>query len=298
MHFYPQALGLDDTIPSYEFILYTLGDFKQIDEHFIPDTIARKEDIPTVNLDAYALKSEIPSVAGLASENYVDTKVADLVNSAPETLDTLGEVAAAIQQNEGIVEALNAAIGNKADKEHNHDDIYYTQTQVDEKISAINVPTNISAFTNDAGYLTTIPAEYITETELNAKGYLTQHQSLEEYAKKSEVPSVEGLASEEYVNTKFDELFQNVSSGKELIASAITDKGVYASDDETFQELSDKIGQIIVGPPGTNIIGYVDEENDIYVSQSELENGTYTLKFEDNVGLLDDFYDIGTVEVK
>ena len=170
MHFYPQALGLDDTIPSYEFILYTLGDFKQIDEHFIPDTIARKEDIPTVNLNDYALKSEIPSVAGLASENYV--------------------------------------------------------------------------------------------------------------------------------NIKFDELFQNVSNGKELIAGAITDKGVYASDDETFQELSDKIGQIIVGPPGTNIIGYVDEENDIYVSQSELENGTYTLKFEDNVGLLDDFYDIGTVEVK
>ena len=120
---------------------------------------------------------------------------------------------------------------------------------------------------------------------------------LSDYALKSEVPSVEGLASEEYVNTKFDELFQNVSSGKELIASAITDKGVYASDDETFQELSDKIGQIIVGPPGTNIIGYIDEENDIYLSLSELENGTYTLKLEDNNGLLTDFDDIGEVEV-
>lgn len=113
-----------------------------------------------------------------------------------------------------------------------------------------------------------------------------------------DIPSIEGLATESYVDTKVDELFQNVSNGKGLIASAITDKGVYASDDETFQELSDKIGLIPVGPPGTNIIGYIDEENDIYVSLTELENGTYTLKFEDYNGLLDDFEDIGTVEVK
>lgn len=48
--------------------------------------------------------------------NRVDIKVANLVDSAPETLDTLKEVADAIQANETIVEALNAAIGNKADK--------------------------------------------------------------------------------------------------------------------------------------------------------------------------------------
>lgn len=32
------------------------------------------------------------------------------------------------------------------------------------------------------GYLTTVPSEYITEAELNSKGYLTEHQSLEGYA--------------------------------------------------------------------------------------------------------------------
>lgn len=29
------------------------------------------------------------------------------------------------------------------------------------------VPTNVSAFTNDAGYITSVPSEYVTETELN-----------------------------------------------------------------------------------------------------------------------------------
>ena len=31
------------------------------------------------------------------------------------------------------------------------------------------VPTNVSAFTNDSGYLTSVPSEYVTETEMNTK---------------------------------------------------------------------------------------------------------------------------------
>jgi hypothetical protein len=43
--------------------------------------------------------------------------------------------------------------------------------------------------TNDKNYLTSIPSEYITETELNAKGYLTTHQDISAYAKKTEIPT-------------------------------------------------------------------------------------------------------------
>lgn len=38
-----------------------------------------------------------------------------------------------------------------------------------------------------SGYLTEVPAEYITESELNAKGYLTEHQSLSGYATKEDL---------------------------------------------------------------------------------------------------------------
>lgn len=38
--------------------------------------------------------------------------------------------------------------------------------------------------------LTSVPSEYITDAELNAKGYLTQHQDLSAYAKKEDIPSV------------------------------------------------------------------------------------------------------------
>ncbi len=39
-----------------------------------------------------------------------------------------------------------------------------------------DLPTKTSQLTNDSGYITNIPDEYITETELNAKGYATTSQ--------------------------------------------------------------------------------------------------------------------------
>lgn len=48
------------------------------------------------------------------SNAYTDAKIAELINGAPSTLDTLGEIAAALQNGNGIGEALEAAIGTKA----------------------------------------------------------------------------------------------------------------------------------------------------------------------------------------
>ena len=52
----------------------------------------------------------------VATEEYVNTKVAELVDNAPETLNTLKEVADALNENASTAEALNQAIGNKVDK--------------------------------------------------------------------------------------------------------------------------------------------------------------------------------------
>lgn len=51
-----------------------------------------------------------------ADLDYVDRQIAALIGAAPETLDTLEEVAKAIKENETVVDALNAAIGTKANK--------------------------------------------------------------------------------------------------------------------------------------------------------------------------------------
>ena len=47
------------------------------------------------------------------AKDYTDTAIANLVDSAPETLNTLNELATAIQENEDVVDALNQSIGSK-----------------------------------------------------------------------------------------------------------------------------------------------------------------------------------------
>lgn len=49
------------------------------------------------------------------SKAYTDARIADLINGAPSTLDTLGEIADAMAENQTVVEALDAAIGTKVD---------------------------------------------------------------------------------------------------------------------------------------------------------------------------------------
>ena len=49
-------------------------------------------------------------------KQYVDESIDNLVNGAPETMDTLKELSDAIAENESTVEAINSAITSKADK--------------------------------------------------------------------------------------------------------------------------------------------------------------------------------------
>lgn len=51
-----------------------------------------------------------------ATNTSVDTKIANLVDSAPETMNTLKELSDAIAEHEDITDALNEAIGTKVNK--------------------------------------------------------------------------------------------------------------------------------------------------------------------------------------
>ena len=131
---------------------------------------ALKGEIPS--LDGYAKTTDIPSVEGLATKSYVDENIAKVATS--------GDI----------------DLSNYVTK-----DTVYTKAQTDALIPS--VPSKVSQLENDSNYLSSIPEEYVTDTELNAKGYLTQHQDLSAYALKTEiptVPSLDGYATTEYVN--------------------------------------------------------------------------------------------------
>ena len=79
----------------------------------------------TMDLIDESLKAVVEKTAALQSRmsilqeeltQYTDTKISDLIGGAPETLDTLKEVADAIQENDDVVTALTEAIGTKQGK--------------------------------------------------------------------------------------------------------------------------------------------------------------------------------------
>lgn len=92
--------------------------------------------------------------------------IADVVAAAPEDLDTLKEIADKLAGNDDLHTALNQAITEKADA---------------------------SALLNEVSRAT--GAENNLKTAIDGKqpkgNYLTEHQSLEEYAKKTDIPKVD-----------------------------------------------------------------------------------------------------------
>jgi hypothetical protein len=63
-----------------------------------------------------AITSDIPSLTGYATENYVSTAISNLVDTAPTTLDTLNELAAALGDDPNYATTITTALGNKVSK--------------------------------------------------------------------------------------------------------------------------------------------------------------------------------------
>lgn len=62
------------------------------------------------------LENDASFITKTDSKTYTDNAIAALVDSAPDTLNTLNELATAITQNQDVITTLNDAIANKADK--------------------------------------------------------------------------------------------------------------------------------------------------------------------------------------
>ena len=81
-------------------------------------------------------------------------------------------------------------------------DNYYTKSEVDNKV-ANSGTFDSSQYYNKSevdsliptDYITEIPAEYVTESELNEKGYLTEHQDISGLATKDELSNKADLAA-------------------------------------------------------------------------------------------------------
>ena len=161
------------------------------------------------DLTGYAKKTDIPDVSGFITEIPAEYVTDDELNA------------------KGYL------------TEHQSLANYYTKPEVNELIPDLSgyalkteiptVPTNVSAFNNDVGYLTEIPSEYVTETELESKGYLTEHQSLANYSTTEEMNNA---ISNHHDSTKQDTL--TAGSNITIENNVISATGGGSSNNDVF----------------------------------------------------------------
>lgn len=181
------------------------------------------------DVGALAADTPIPSTAGLATEKYVDEKIANI----PET-DLTGYATKTYVDDEiGKIDIPDTDLSD-----------YYTKTQTDKAISDAvgdievpTVPTNVSAFTNDAGYATeTYVGQKISEAQLGGGD-----ADLSNYYTKAEtdalIPDVSGFTTMSAVEAKG---YQTASD----VETAISGKG-YQTETQVQALINAKFDSII-----------------------------------------------------
>lgn len=100
------------------------------------------------------------------STGYTDQKIAELIGGAPDTLNTLGEIAEAMNNNPDVVKALESAISSKASEAEF--DSYKKST--DAAISTINTSLNtVNTSLGGLSFVTMTQAQYNALATKNAK---------------------------------------------------------------------------------------------------------------------------------
>ena len=163
------SIGPDDLVKTTE----VYNQIKTDIENLVPKSEFNKENLALGNVDNTSDENKPVSIAQQSaidtayanSTDYTDQRIADLVNGAPSTLDTLGEIATAMAENKDVVDALNSAIGSKASQteleSHVNDNTVhitseertnwnYAKTHADSDHAPSNAEENQNAFSSIA----------------------------------------------------------------------------------------------------------------------------------------------------
>lgn len=227
------------------------------------------------------------------------TKLSEFENDSNFQTDTQVSTAVAPKADKTYVDEK---LATKADEEHTH-----------TKADITDFPTNVSEFTNDSGYqtaanvestlstkgyLTSVPDEYVTDSELSKKGYQTSEQvetaiTSKGYQTSSQVEtaiSTKGYVTDAQVTTKLNDYAK-----KSDIASVYKYKGTvstYAELPSSDQQVGDtynvetadashnvKAGDnvswngtawdVLAGT--VDLSGYVEESNLVEITTGEID---------------------------
>ena len=139
------------------------------------NTKADKTAIPTKVSQLTNDKGYLTShqdISGKADKTYVDAELAKKANVSHTHSynDLTDKPTIPSTTNLATKTELTNGLATKSDKVHTHDQYLTEHQDLSDyalKTELPTVPTKVSQLANDKGYLTSVPSEYVTETELN-----------------------------------------------------------------------------------------------------------------------------------
>jgi len=161
----PPGLGNLMLAEGYGIDIATVGNVATISTNLtIPANLADLADVAalspstgqvlTYNGSAWTAAADGTNLTGYATESFVTSAVANLVDSSPAALDTLAELAQAIGDDANFSATITASLAGKAAANHTHNiaDVTGLQSALDDKAATASLGT--AAATNSTDYAT------------------------------------------------------------------------------------------------------------------------------------------------
>lgn len=232
-----------------------------------------EEYVTETELNAKGYLTEHQDISGKADKSYVDTELAKKSDKThTHSYNDLSDKPT-IPSIDGLAtkKELTDGLATKSDTTHTHDQYLTEHQDLSDyalKTELPSVPTKTSQLTNDSGFITSIPSEYITETELNAKGYLTEHQDISGKANISDLSTV--ATSGSYNDLTNKPTIPNKTSQLQNDSGYLTSiPNEYVTDEEL------------------NAKGYLTSIPSEYITETELNSKGYLTQHQDISGKVD-----------
>lgn len=184
---------------------------------------------------------------------------------------------------------------------------YYTKQEVDAKIPDVSgkadkseIPTKVSQLENDSEYLTEVPEEYVTDKELEAKGYLTEElepqfaasaakninqQDIDSWNNKVDKQVGMGLSEQSFTTAEKAKLQGLTNYNDSGIRKSITDLSSEVDKKANKTDIPDISGKADKTEIPTRVSqlendrGYINSIPDNLVTEQELEAKGYLTEF-------------------
>ena len=250
-----------------------------------PEQEERLNKIPMIEQSVEEITNDLNSKANTSD---IPTNTSELYNDSGFLTSIPSEYVTETEMNEAIANSSSGTGGTglTSEQEEQLNKIPEMETSINNINESLNakanisdIPTKTSKLTNDSGFLTSIPNEYVTETEMNeaianvSSGYATKDE-LNAKANISDIPTktskltndsgfLTSIPSEYVTETEMNEAIANVSSGGSIDLSG------YATKDElnTKANISDiptKTSKL------TNDSGFLTSIPNEYVTETEM----------------------------